>query len=183
MIWVQFSVCSLLVVVTGTLLSRYADVLAEKTGLGRSWVGAILLAGATSLPELATGIGAVVVVGDVDLAAGGILGSCLFNLALLAVLDATTGLRPLLRRAETSLILLAGLGCVLLTIVAVGLYVTQMLRLPALGWVGIPSALILGVYIVSVRMISHFEKRRAQEVQAREAVRLWYDAIRCGWPH
>ncbi len=57
-------------VIVGTWLSRSADILGEKTGLGRSWVGAILLAGATSLPELTTGISAVAVFNAPDLAAG-----------------------------------------------------------------------------------------------------------------
>jgi len=154
MVWAQFVTCAMLVVVVGNMLSRYADILAEKTGLGRSWVGAILLAGATSLPELATGISAVTVVGDVDLAAGGVLGSCLFNLLLLGILDGTTGTTPLLRRAEVSHVLAAGLGCVMLTIVMLSIYVTQTLRAPVLGWIGLPSIVIVAVYIISVRIIS-----------------------------
>ena len=163
-VWLQFIICAGLVVLVGIMLSRYADVLAEKTGLGRSWVGAVLLAGATSLPELATGISAVVVVGDVNLAAGGVIGSCLFNLALIAILDLSSGTTPLLKRAHISQILAAGLGCILLTSVTASLYITQTLTVPALGWIGIPSILILAIYILSVRMLSFYEKRRAQEV-------------------
>jgi len=75
---VQVILCIILVVIVGSLLSQSADVLAEKTGLGRTWVGVLL--GATSLPELATGVSAIVVFNAPDLAAGGIFGSCLFNL-------------------------------------------------------------------------------------------------------
>ncbi len=71
-----------------------------KTGLGRSWAGAVLLAGATSLPELATGTSAVAVIGDVSLAAGGVVGNCSFNLLLLALLDVANGRRPLFRDAS-----------------------------------------------------------------------------------
>jgi cation:H+ antiporter len=177
MIWIQFLICASLVVVVGSQLGRYADILAEKTGLGRSWVGAVLLAGATSLPELATGISAVTVVGDVNLAAGGVLGSCLFNLLLLAVLDGASGPTPLLRRAETSHILAAGLGTIMLTLVMIGLYVTQTLALPPLGWIGLPSLIVIGVYISGVRIISMFERRRAEEVLAQEAAVYQYDAI------
>lgn len=177
MIWIQFVICAALIVVVGAQLSRYADILAEKTGLGRTWVGGVLLAGATSLPELATGISAVTVVGDVDLAAGGVLGSCLFNLLLLGMLDATSGTTPLLRRAETGHILAAGLGCMLLALVMLSLYVTQTLNLPAIGWFGLPSLIILGVYIVSVRIISFFEQRRAAEIRHQEAEAAQYDAI------
>ena len=176
-VWLQFIVCAGLVVLVGIALSRYADVLAEKTGLGRSWVGAVLLAGATSLPELATGISAVTVVGDVNLAAGGVIGSCLFNLVLIAILDLSSGTTPLLKRAHISQILAAGLGCVLLTSVMVSLFVTQNLSIPTLGWVGIPSILILGIYMLCVRMLSFYEKRRALEVLEQQAEAYQYASI------
>ena len=177
MLWLQFMLCSLLIVVVGSLLSRYADVLAEKTGLGRSWVGAVLMAGATSLPELATGISAVRVIGDVNLAAGGVMGSCLFNLLILALLDLGTGPEPLLHRAETGHILSAGLGSVLLMVVAASLFVMQLLPVPNLGWIGLPSIVIVLVYVAAVRMISFFEKRRAAEVLSREAAIYQYETI------
>lgn len=113
-------ICAALVVVVGYGLSRYADILAEKTGLGCTWAGAVLLAGATSLPELATGTSAVVVIGDVNLAAGGVLGSCLFNLLLLALLDVANGRAPLFRNASLGHILAAGLSAALLTLVLLG---------------------------------------------------------------
>lgn len=177
MLWIQFLVCAGLVVVVGSILSQYADILAEKTGLGRSWVGAILLAGATSLPELTTGISAVTVVGDVNLATGGILGSCLFNLLLIGLLDLVSGPTPLLKQAEISHILAAGLGSLLLTAVFTAIYVTQTLTLPVIGWIGIPTLIILLTYGISVRMISFFEKRRTQEVLEQQAVAYQYDAI------
>lgn len=106
----QSVLCIVLVVFLGTWLSQSADVLAEKTALGRSWVGAVLLAGATSLPELATGVSAVVVFDAPELAAGGIFGSCLFNLLLLALLDIFSGPEPLLKQAQIGHTLAAGLG-------------------------------------------------------------------------
>ncbi|MEK7439822.1 MAG: hypothetical protein AABZ78_03425 [Chloroflexota bacterium] len=87
MIWIEFAVCAALIVAAATQLSRYGDVLAEKTGLGRAWVGGILLAGVTSLPELVSGVSAVTWLNAPNLAAGSILGSCLFNLALIALMD------------------------------------------------------------------------------------------------
>jgi cation:H+ antiporter len=119
----------------------------------------------------------VAVVGDVNLAAGGVIGSCLFNLVLIAMLDLASGTTPLLKRAHISQVLSAGLGCVLLTSVMVSLYVTDALPIPTLGWIGLPSVLILTTYLLSVRMISFFEKRRAQEVLEQQAVVYQYAAI------
>jgi len=80
--------------------------MAEKTGLGRTWVR--FIAGATSLPELATGVSAIVVFNAPDLAAGGIFGSCLFNLFLPAARHFNRT-QPLFQRAQISHGL-AGLG-------------------------------------------------------------------------
>ena len=60
MIWVEFILCAAAIVWVANMLSRYGDVIAEKTGFGRVWIGAILIAGVTSLPELASGVSAVV---------------------------------------------------------------------------------------------------------------------------
>ena len=57
MIWVQFAATAL-VIVSPRAFARHGDVLGEKTGLGRSWIGVVLLAATTSLPELFTGFGA-----------------------------------------------------------------------------------------------------------------------------
>ena len=54
--WLEFAVCTAIILVSGTYLSKYGDVIAEKTGLGRTWVGVALMASVTSLPELVTGI-------------------------------------------------------------------------------------------------------------------------------
>lgn len=68
-------------------LSRYGDAIATLTGLSRNWVGLILLATVTSLPELVTGLSAVTVAAAPDIAVGDALGSCVFNLAILAMID------------------------------------------------------------------------------------------------
>ncbi|MBF2007654.1 MAG: sodium:calcium antiporter [Chlorogloeopsis fritschii C42_A2020_084] len=167
---IQIVVCVILVIFVGTWLSQSADILAEKTGLGRSWVGAILLAGATSLPELAVGISAVVVFNAPDLAAGGIFGSCLFNLFILALLDIFTGPSPLLQRAQISHALAAGLGSILLGVAAAGILLAQSNNNLIFGWVGSPSIVLIVLYLVSARIIARFELRRRTEVLELEVV-------------
>lgn len=48
MVWIEFLVCLAVIGLAGTRLSRYGDVIAEKTGLGRNRVGLVLTAEATS---------------------------------------------------------------------------------------------------------------------------------------
>jgi len=82
----QFSACAAVVVVAGTILTKCADTIAEITKFGRLLIGSVLLAGATSLPELTVDVSAVRM-GAPDLAIGDLFGSCLANLLILAVLD------------------------------------------------------------------------------------------------
>lgn len=71
----------------GTRLERYADAIAERTGLGRAFTGVLLLAAATSLPEVATTITAVAVLGNAELAVHNLLGGVAMQTALIAVAD------------------------------------------------------------------------------------------------
>ncbi len=54
-----FALVATVIVVAGAQLARYGDVIGEKSGLGRSWIGVVLLAATTSVPELFTGFGIV----------------------------------------------------------------------------------------------------------------------------
>ena len=78
--WLKLGICGLLIGIAGPFLTRYADVIARLTGLSRSWIGLVLLATATSLPELFTGISAVAAANAPNIAVGNVLGSCVFNL-------------------------------------------------------------------------------------------------------
>ena len=82
-----FAACAVIIFFAGKKLSFYGDQIAEKTGLGKAWIGLILLASVTSLPELIVGISSSAMIGSADLAVGDVLGSCAFNLAILAILD------------------------------------------------------------------------------------------------
>jgi len=104
-----FAVCVALVVRGGTALARYANAIAETTGLGRLWVGTLLLAGATSLPELATDLTAVRI-GAVDLAVGDLFGSSLANMLILAIIDLVPPRRQVLRNVAFDHALAASLA-------------------------------------------------------------------------
>ncbi len=86
---VDFVLLSLAIVVAGIFLTRYAERIATITSLGHSLAGVLLLASATSLPELSVGWSAIRI-DAADLAVGELLGSCLWNLLILAVLDLST---------------------------------------------------------------------------------------------
>lgn len=130
MIWIQFFATALVIVAAGVRLARYGDVLGEKTGLGRSWIGVVLLAATTSLPELFTGFGATALVALPDIAVGDVLGRCMFNLLILSLMDAVQP-EPLSAHAHQVHAVSIGCGLVLAGIAGLGLAAGD--RLPALA--------------------------------------------------
>lgn len=169
MIWLEFFLCAAAIVWAGHLLSKYGDVLAEKTGFGRAWIGAILIAGITSLPEMATGISAVAWLKAPNLAAGAVLGSCLFNLTLIAVMDLAYQPGRVLANAQDVHILSGGLGVLLLGIVAMGVLIGPDLNGFGVLGVGFLSILIVILYAVGGKMIAGLEKERMGQVLEQEA--------------
>jgi cation:H+ antiporter len=174
MIWLQFLATALVIVVAGVRLARYGDVLGEKTGLGRSWIGVVLLAATTSLPELFTGFGATALAALPDIALGDVLGSCMFNLLILSLMDAVQP-EPISARAHQGHALSIGFGLVLLGVAGMGLVADH--RLPAIGWIGLYTPALIAVYFVAMRVIfAHERNRRAQETQ-EVAQELQYGTI------
>ncbi|MGK2863275.1 MAG: hypothetical protein ACSLE0_15190, partial [Chitinophagaceae bacterium] len=101
-----FACCAGIIIYSGTRLSVYGDKIADLTGMGKAWVGLILMASVTSLPELITGFSSVVIVNAPNLAAGDIFGSCMFNLLILSLLDARIK-QPLFSMVKSSHIVAA----------------------------------------------------------------------------
>lgn len=164
MIWVEFIVCAALIIAAGSLVSKYGDVISEKTGLGRAWIGAILIAGITSLPELASGVSAVVWLDAPNLAAGAVLGSCLFNLALIAIMDLAYQPGRVLAKAQDVHILSGGLGVLLLGLVAMGVFIGPAMNGFGIFGIGFISIVIVILYAIGGKMIAGLEKERMSEV-------------------
>jgi cation:H+ antiporter len=173
-IWIQFAAAALVIVLAGVRLARYGDVLGEKSGLGRSWIGVVLLAATTSLPELFTGVGASAVAALPDIAVGDVLGSCMFNLLILSFMDALQP-EPLSTRAHQGHALSIGCGLVLISVAGFGLLGAG--RLPAAFAVGPVTPVLIGLYFVSMRLIfTHESQRTAREVR-EVATELQYGGI------
>src|SRR4030067_3637451 len=137
LLWLGFIICTSLIVYSGTKLSKYGDIIAEKTGLGRAWIGVVLMASVTSLPELVTGISSVTYADVPNIAVGDVLGSCAFNLLILALLDTSSKPMPISAKAHHGHVLSAGFGILLLSIVALSISLAK--HTSPLGWVGLYS--------------------------------------------
>ncbi|MBN1938598.1 MAG: sodium:calcium antiporter [Candidatus Aminicenantes bacterium] len=167
MMWVEFLIGAALIILAGTRLSRYADQISVRTGLGGAFVGFILLATVTSLPELAVSATSIVAVGSPDLAVSGLLGSNTFNLAIIVLLDILYRSGPLLQKVYPGHVLSAGLGVMFIsTVSALILFYEHGGILEILG-VGLSSFIFVGIYIVAVRLIFRYE-RRMRETEKEE---------------
>ncbi len=144
--WLQLAACAAAILVAGSRLTRYGDAIARHTGLGGSWIGLVLMATVTSLPELAVTITSVRI-GALDLAIGNLVGSNLFNLSLLGVDDLLFLRGPLLAAVERSHAMSAIAAAVMSGALIVALVARPTARLlNAIGWT---SVLIALVYFVN----------------------------------
>jgi cation:H+ antiporter len=159
-VWSQFAACVALIWVAGTRLSRYGDVIAEKTGLGRTWIGLILLATVTSLPELATGLSAVTLAKAPDIAVGDALGSCVFNLMIVTLLDFLQREESLFTRASQGHILSAGFGVILIGLVGFSLSIQRTWPGLSIGHAGVSTPIIVLLYAVAMRTVFRYERRQ-----------------------
>jgi len=157
LVWLEFGVCLAVIGVAGVKLSVYGDVIAEKTGLGGSWIGFILLALVTSLPELVNGISSVTIAAAPEIAAGDILGSCVFNLSILVILDFMQRGEPLYARASHGHILSAGFGIVLIGFVGFSILIASNGSSMAVGPVGIYSYVIVLLYLIAMSSVYRYE--------------------------
>ncbi|MBL8502394.1 MAG: hypothetical protein JNL78_03060 [Rhodocyclaceae bacterium] len=159
LVWLNLALCIAAIGLAGARLSRYGDVIAEKTGLGRGWVGLILLATVTSLPELVTGLSAVTIARVPDIAVGDVLGSCVFNLAILVAVDFLHPAESIYARASRGHILSAAFGIVLIGLAGFSILLTRQDAMPAFGHVGLYTPVIVALYLLAMRTLYRYELR------------------------
>lgn len=159
--WFQLAACALAIAWAGSGLTRLADAIGEKTNMSASWVGVLLLAAVTSLPELATGISAVTVAGAPNIAVGDVLGSAVFNLALLVLLDILHRPETIYSHASTGHVVSAGFGVILLGVVGASVLLQRSQLLPALGSIGVYTPLLAMLYLLAMHSVFTYERRYA----------------------
>lgn len=159
LVWLKFLLCVVIILFAGTKLARYGDVIAEKTGLGRIWIGLVLMASITTMPELVTGVSSAALVGLPDLALGTLLGSCLFNLTIIAVLDILCRPTPILSQVSLRHIASAGMGILLIATAAGSIFAGERFSGVTVGWVGISSIVLMIVYLIGTWQMFRFERK------------------------
>jgi cation:H+ antiporter len=165
-LWLQYLACGAAITVSGYQLCRQGDIIAARTGLGRTWIGVVLLASATSLPELITGSTAVVWLDLPDLAVGNVFGASLMNLLMLAIADLFHRPGPVLTAAGRGQVLAAALAIIALSVATLGVMARSPLNHVAVGHLGLYTPVLLACYLVGMRILYRFQKREYREYLA-----------------
>ena len=159
---VQFAGCSIAVVVSAVFLTVFSDRIARLTRIGHLIAGSLLLAIATSLPELSMNL-AILRIDLPDMAIGGIIGSCLFNLGILAAADiahrSSSGVFSN-KTVESALPGVVSIG--LASVFGIGILLND--RIGTVEWIGLgPCTIaILVAYFLGSRLI--WRNQRAEKI-------------------
>jgi len=153
---VVFLLSAAVLVRAGSVLAAYADEIADRMRMSRLFVGTLMLAFATSLPEVVADVTAARA-GAPDLAVADLFGSSMANMAILAVID-------LLYRGRVWPSV--ELGHARVAAVAIGLTSIAVLGVltrseVGLAWVGVGPVVIMLLYIVSIawfRRMPHLQR-------------------------
>lgn len=166
LLWVKFIICTLIIIFAGYRITKYGSIIAKITGIGELWIGTMLLAAITSLPEVVASISSVVLVREPNLAIGNVLGSNLFNLTIIACMDFIYKKKPLLGEVKERHILSLGFGMLLAAVVTFSLTTNLLIKvhksnfsLPVISHIGVDSLLLAFIYIVSAKLIFNFERQ------------------------
>lgn len=162
-----FLVCAAFIVYSGTKLSVYGDQLASLTGLSRAWLGLVLMASVTSMPELLTGYSAAALVGAPDLAVGNVLGSCLFNILVIAMVDLLAPRRAVAAPASLEHLVTAAFGILMLGVV--GLAFLQPAAFGQMGWLGGSSLVLAVLYPVAMYAVFRYGQQMAPALSTAPA--------------
>ncbi len=158
--WLTFVLSALGIIVAGIRLAPYGEAIGRRTGIGQGWIGLLVLATLTSIPELTTTISGAGF--DVpNIALGNAFGSNLFNVVIIAVMDVLLlGRGPFLLKARGYHTLSGGMA-VLLTLFGV----LGIVLAPRATFLGISpvSWLILVGYVAGVFLLFHAERNETVE--------------------
>jgi len=145
---------------SGARITKYADIISEKTGIGQAVLGVLMLGGITSLPEVAVALTSSIS-GDAALAVNSVLGGVAMQVTILAVADAFIGRQALTSVVPNSVVMVqAGLKILLLSIVAAAIMTGDI---PVLG-AGLWMWLLLLTTGTSLYILARTQKRSAWKI-------------------
>ena len=165
MVWLKFIFSAVLITAAATQLAKYGDVIAVRTKISGMFIGVLLLAGATSLPELLTSISSIKH-GEPNLAAGNVFGSNTINMLILAVVSIIHSKRRILRKVGFHHALSGSIAIFLIGLAVFSMMADIDIKI---AWIGIDSLILITAYIIGVRII---EKNSSYEIEVSEEKKI-----------
>lgn len=171
-----FLVAAVVIWLAGSRLAVYADIIADRTGLGEAFIGLVLLATATSLPEIGRTIGASTL-GNAPLAVDSLFGGITLQTAVLAIADLMVAHRVLTYFSPSPVLLLQGAIVVLLLGLAIaGIAAGELIQFFGIGlW----TVILMSIYVFSLYTLKRYETREQwrpvhvpEELKADESARI-----------
>ena len=164
-LWLQFAASAVIILLAAHFLANSADTVAERTGLGRSFIGVVMLATATSLPELATGISSIALFDAPDLAIGDAFGSNLFNLMIIGLADLYWQNGPVLNAVTRTSVMVGALGAGLITLAALAIFIYSETDVTA-DWFLSPLTILLLLGFGAAMYLIYRHSQGAQDDEA-----------------
>lgn len=157
--WLLFLLAAAVIIIAGSALAIFAEVIVRRTDLSALWFGAVAVALVTSLPELVTDISAVRRDAPA-LALGDLFGSSMANMAILAAMTIAFTTRRLLQRAALENVLTAMLAVGLTALV---IMLASAGPLPSIGRVGLGPVLVAVVFFAGTYAIKERQEGAAAD--------------------
>lgn len=165
MVWLLFALAGAAIFVAGSALARHGAIIARHTGVSQIWIGALLVAAVTSMPELATD-SAAVLRDDPDLASGDLFGSNMANMAVLAIVALAFSRARVIQREALGIVLTAAVAITLTTIAA--LFVIADLDVNIAGSFGIGSVVLIVTLAAALLLLPDVREMVGESSEAEE---------------
>ena len=158
LLWVQLAVAAALILGASVFMTRSADIIASKTGMGRAFAGVLLLATATSLPEMGVGVSSVALLGAPDMAMGAAFGSNLFNLMIIGLLDILWRNRYVLSDVGMTSVVIGTLGIAVISLATIAIIFHRTSDAFSTWYLSPVSIALLGVFGLAMYFIYRFDR-------------------------
>lgn len=154
--WITFLLASLAIIIAGVKLASFGEALGKRTGIGQGWIGLLFLATITSIPELTTTVTGAAINAP-NIAVGNALGSNMFNVAIVTVMDILLlGRGPFLVKVRSYHMISGGFAILLTTLVILGIAFDPGVEILGLSPI---SLIILLTYLFGIFILYRVEKR------------------------
>ncbi len=186
LLFLQYLALAGIVVYASVIVGKLVDEFDKRTNLSGAFIGGLVLAAVTSLPEFITSITSILVYNEPGLAFGNIFGSNIFNLVILAVIDLIfvryfvySKIKGIEKSNQLSIIIylvilipfvinfLSNNGLLSIDVTSNILYFIQ--KGEFLG-ISLLSVIILVLYVMSAKVLSQIESDKVENNDSKEGI-------------